>query len=200
MNKIVIYILSFVLVASFGFLYGITDNEPKGNSLYKENNNLKIATETIIQPTKNQPTVKTKPVDSSRKNISLASRQDNEASHRITPDNGYLGKFRVTRYCPCEKCCGKWAANRQNDENGIPIAYGASGNRLNSGYSCAADTSLPFGTKLYIPQIDMTVTVEDRAAKSIEQRYNGKFIDLYFTDHAHYIEGASDYMEVYIVD
>lgn len=115
-------------------------------------------------------------------------------------DNGYLGKCRVTRYCPCEKCCGKYAKNRPTDENGIPVVTGASGKQLNSGYSCAADTSLPFGTKLYIPQIGLTVTVEDRAAKSIEQRYDGKFVDLYFTDHAHYIEGASDYMEVYIVN
>lgn len=192
MNKIVICILSAVLIASIGFLYGITDNGLKCNAIIKQNNNLKVANDDILIPTKNELTVKNEPVERQEERLSLASRSGSS--------NGYLGKFRVTRYCPCEKCCGQWAANRQKDENGAPIVYGASGRLLNSGYSCAADTSLPFGTKLYIPQINMTVTVEDRAAKSIEQRYNGKFVDLYFTDHAHYIEGASDYMEVYIIE
>lgn len=111
-----------------------------------------------------------------------------------------LGKWRVTRYDGCEKCCGEWAKNRPTDENGNPIVYGASGRVLKSGVSCAADRSIPLGTKLYIPQIDLTVTVEDRAAEWIEERYNGKFVDLYFEDHAHYIAGATDYMKVYIVE
>lgn len=123
-----------------------------------------------------------------------------EESLQLANRGDCLGKWRVTRYDGCEKCCGEWAKNRPTDENGNPIVYGASGRVLKSGVSCAADRSIPLGTKLYIPQIDLTVTVEDRAAEWIEERYNGKFVDLYFDDHAHYIEGATDYMEVYIVE
>lgn len=114
-------------------------------------------------------------------------------------ENGYLGKFRVTHYCWCTKCNGKWAQTNNTDESGKVVAYGASGRILNDGYSCAADTSIPFGTKLYIPQINLTVTVDDRAANYIEDRYNGKFVDIYYYDHNHYIEGASSYMDVYLV-
>ena len=32
-----------------------------------------------------------------------------------------LGEFRLTAYCACEKCCGKWALNRPVDENGETV-------------------------------------------------------------------------------
>lgn len=191
-----VFLILFLII--FGFWYGITDNRVKNNPIYKQYNSLKMINTDIIQPTKNGLTVKNQPEDNQKEQEDSSTNTTNKIS--AISNDGYLGKFRVTRYCPCEICNGKWAANNKIDENGNIIAYGASGKILNNGYSCAADTSLPFGTKLYIPQIGLTVTVDDRAAKSIEQRYNGKFVDLYFTDHAHYIEGASDWMEVYIVE
>ena len=39
-----------------------------------------------------------------------------------------LGTFKLTAYCACEKCCGKYAKNRPVDEYGNPIVYGSSGN------------------------------------------------------------------------
>lgn len=168
-------------------------------------NEYKLAYEYFYNISKIELTGKNQVIKESDEKVDLnsASSQETDNESKITSatsSNGYLGKFRITRYCPCEICNGKWAANNKIDENGNIIAYGASGKILNSGYSCAADTSLPFGTKLYIPQIGLTVTVDDRAAKSIEKKYDGKFVDLYFSDHGHYIEGASDYMEVYIVE
>lgn len=130
----------------------------------------------------------------------LAAEQEKQAGILGLADkNGCLGSFRITHYDGCEQCCGSWAKNRPTDENGKAIVTGASGRRLTSGVSCAADRSIPFGTKLYIPQVNMVVTVEDRAAGWIEERYDGKFIDLYFDEHAHYIDGATDYMDVYVI-
>lgn len=31
----------------------------------------------------------------------------------LEPEPVYLGEFRVTAYCSCEKCCGEWAKNRR---------------------------------------------------------------------------------------
>lgn len=111
------------------------------------------------------------------------------------------GSCRVTAYCPCEKCCGKWARNRPVDENEEVIVTGASGKRLSNLEACAS--SLPFGTKLYIPELDLYVTVEDRAAKRIDKKYNGMYVDLYIDDHAkcfEYLRVHNDYMEVYIIE
>ena len=108
---------------------------------------------------------------------------------------------RITAYCPCEKCCGKWARNRPKDENGKPIVNGASGERLHAYTSCAS--SLPFGTELYIPDLDLYTTVQDRASKSIDAKYGGKYVDIYIDEHEEcyeYLAGKPDYMEVYIYE
>ena len=41
-----------------------------------------------------------------------------------------LGEFKLTAYCSCSICCGKWAYNRPVDENGKEIVYGSIGERL----------------------------------------------------------------------
>lgn len=115
-------------------------------------------------------------------------------------NNGYVGMFRITRYCPCSQCCGKWAENRPLDPvTGEPVVYGASGQVLNYYYSCAADTIIPYGTQFYIPELEVTVTVQDRAAKFVEERYAGKFLDIYVPDHHSSLPASRDYMEVYLV-
>ena len=102
--------------------------------------------------------------------------------------------YRVTAYCPCEKCCGKWAKNRPLDENGEPIVVGAAGVELVSGYTVAG--TLPFGTKVELEGIGV-VEVQDRFAKWIVDKYGENIIDIYMTDHKaawnfgeQYIEGV----------
>lgn len=118
----------------------------------------------------------------------------------MTPKKTFWSTCRVTAYCPCVKCCGSWANKRPKDANGKPIVRGAAGTRLQSKVSCAS--SLPFGTKLYIPDLNLTLVVEDRAAKSIDRKYSGKYIDIYVDNHSgcyDLLRGCKDYMEVYIV-
>lgn len=85
------------------------------------------------------------------------------------------GVWYVTAYCPCSKCCGKYAnSNTRYDENGNEYHVGASGSTLIAGYSVASN--LPFGTKIYLEGIG-EVCVTDRGVR-------GNHLDLYFNTHA----------------
>lgn len=88
--------------------------------------------------------------------------------------------FRISAYCACEYCCGEYALGRPTDDNGNPIVYGASGNALVSGVSCASP--LPFGTTIELYGYG-TVSVEDRTADWIVDEYGYYILDLYFDDH-----------------
>lgn len=81
----------------------------------------------------------------------------------------------ITAYCPCRKCCGKWAENRPNGK-----VFGAYGIELQEGISCAAP--LPYGTVIDIEGVG-EYTVMDTTADWIVERYNGKIVDIYFTNH-----------------
>lgn len=106
----------------------------------------------------------------------------------------YIGEYTVTAYCSCEKCCGKWALNRPLNEQGQPIVYGAAGVELTSGYSVASP--LDFGTVLYID--GKAYEVQDRTADFVVERYNGRIIDIYFSDHRQAVEWRKQKKEVYI--
>lgn len=103
-------------------------------------------------------------------------------------------EYRVTAYCPCEKCCGKWAKNRPLNELGEPIVYGASGKTLLSGVSCASP--LEFDTQIELDGIGI-VEVQDRTANWVVNKYGENVIDIYMSDHetaknfgVKYIEGV----------
>ena len=80
--------------------------------------------------------------------------------------------WRITAYCACRKCCGKWSDGRFASNR--PVYVG--------GVAC---NWLPFGTQVTIEGLG-TYTVEDRGAK----KYFGskldkkKALDIYFDDHA----------------
>jgi len=79
-------------------------------------------------------------------------------------------EWKVTAYCGCEKCCGKWSDG-----------YFASGKKVYVGG--VAINWLPFGTKVLIDGKEYTV--EDRGAKSIFGSKNDhkKAVDIYFDSH-----------------
>ena len=74
-----------------------------------------------------------------------------------------LGEYRISAYCPCEKCCG-W-------NTGIT----ASGTQATAGRT-AAMNGVPFGTKIVIDGHEYTV--EDRGGG-----LGSKIIDIYFDTH-----------------
>lgn len=103
-----------------------------------------------------------------------------------------LGKYTITAYCSCEKCCGKWAQNRPNGK-----VIGSAGIELTPEVSVASP--LPFGTILEID--GNNYIVEDRTSEAIAKRYNNKIIDIYFDSHQKALNYGKKSMEVFkIVD
>jgi 3D (Asp-Asp-Asp) domain-containing protein len=99
-----------------------------------------------------------------------------------------LGEYRITAYCSCEKCCGKWAKNRTNG-----IIKGASGIELKEGVSIAS--SLPFGTRLIINGLGEYI-VQDRTSNWISKKYRNKIIDIYFNNHEDAKKFGVQYKEI----
>jgi 3D (Asp-Asp-Asp) domain-containing protein len=87
-----------------------------------------------------------------------------------------LGEYRITAYCPCEICCGKWAANRPEG-----VVYGAYGSKLIEGVSVAAP--LPEGVEIFVEGVGQ-FTVQDKLADWVVDKYNYQVIDIYFDNHA----------------
>ena len=90
-----------------------------------------------------------------------------------------LGKFKITAYCSCSKCCGK--------SDGIT----ASGTKATAGRTIAAPSTFKFGTKLIINGHEYTV--EDRGGA-----IKGNRIDIYFDSHQEALNFGVKYMEVFI--
>lgn len=87
----------------------------------------------------------------------------------------------ITAYCPCSKCCGKWA--------GGPTA---SGKMPVQGITVAGPRSVPFGTQVYIESVGWR-TVQDRTARRFDGRY-----DLYFNNHADALRFGKRMLRVHI--
>lgn len=101
----------------------------------------------------------------------------------------YLGEFRITAYCSCKKCCGKWAENRPNG-----IVYGASGAELKAGVSVAS--FYPFGTEIYIDGLGEYV-IQDRPAEWVFDKYGKNVVDIYFDSHEEACAFGLKYLDVY---
>lgn len=111
---------------------------------------------------------------------------EEEAESEID-DLRLLGEFRVTAYCPCEKCCGKWANTRPNG-----IVYGASGEELVPYHSIAVDTDIiPYGKSVFIN--DVEYVAHDCGGSAIK----GNRIDIYMDSHEAALEFGVKNMMVY---
>lgn len=117
-----------------------------------------------------------------------------ETEPKQDSDSGWisLGRFKLTAYCSCSKCCGKYAANRPLDDSGKPIVYTASGARARAGVTIAVDPGvIPYGTKVKIN--GHTYTAQDTGGS-----INGNRIDVYFDSHKKALNFGVQYAEVFI--
>lgn len=103
-----------------------------------------------------------------------------------------VATFRITAYCSCEKCCGKWAKNRPLNENGEPLVVGASGQELVNLISCASP--LPFGTQIQFDGIG-TLVVHDRTADWVVDKYGNYIVDIYMSNHQEALDWGVKYYE-----
>lgn len=87
-----------------------------------------------------------------------------EYKDRTKSEGNLLGYFKLTAYCGCSKCCGKYGGKT------------ACGAVPKEGVTIAADPNISFGTKLLIN--GHVYTVQDRGGA-----IKGNKIDIYFNSH-----------------
>lgn len=93
----------------------------------------------------------------------------------------YMGRFKLTAYCACSKCCGK--------SDGIT----ASGTKAKQGRTIAVDPKqIPYGTKVVIN--GHTYVAEDCGGSIKNNR-----IDVFFNSHKEALQFGVQYADVYIV-
>lgn len=130
----------------------------------------KYQNEILLESKKENNTVKNKEV------------KEDEFIERKTEESNLisLGEFKLTAYCPCSKCCGKWA--------GSPTASGV---MPTINHTIAVDTRIiPFGTKVIINGI---VYVAEDTGSAI----NGNKIDIYMSSHDEALNFGVQYAEVF---
>ena len=99
-------------------------------------------------------------------------------SKPVAPQTGSL--WRVTAYCPCEKCCGRFA-------DGITASGAPAIGRI-----IAAPSEIPFGTELFIEGYGYG-KVQDRGGS-----IKGKRLDVLFPTHNQALEWGVKMLEVEI--
>ncbi len=102
-------------------------------------------------------------------------------------------RMKVTAYCPCSKCCGKWA-------DGVT----ASGYVIQQGFGqqfVAADKRYPFNTMMFVPGYchissmwRMIVPVLDRGGAIKDDH-----IDVYFDSHQEALNWGVKYLDVTVL-
>lgn len=96
-------------------------------------------------------------------------------------------RMEVTAYCPCTKCCGENA--RGLTASGHDVSY-------NNSRFVAADTNLPFGTKLVIPgYAGGAVEVIDRGGA-----IKGNKLDVFFATHEEALQWGRQIIEVTVLE
>lgn len=104
----------------------------------------------------------------------------------VEPELVSLGEFKITHYCPCSKCCGKWA-------DGIT----ATGTTAEEGRTIAVDPSvIPYGSEVIIRYENGTEGIY--TAEDCGGAIKGNKIDVFMDSHqAALIEGVK-YGEVFV--
>lgn len=106
----------------------------------------------------------------------------------------YIGKFKITAYCPCAECCGYWAMNRNTDEFGNKIITTASGTIARENHTIAVDPSvLPYGSEVYIPDFGV-FTAEDCGGA-----IKGAHIDIYYSSHDDALNVGTSYKDIWFL-
>ena len=124
-------------------------------------------------------------IEENKRTIETETDKEDDTNQAVEPVS--LGNFKLTAYCSCSLCCGKWANNRPNG-----IVYGAIGEELKEGYSIAVDPSvIPYRT-------EVVINGHTYKAQDCGGAIKGNRIDVYFENHNDALEFGVQYAEVFI--
>lgn len=154
-------ILASVMLYAFGMSI-LSENEYLKNRLEQQENVMSNLSDQVIQ-------LQSKPMAVTVK--------------KIEEDKVYLGKFKITHYCACKKCCG-------------PNAQGitASGKRVEENKTIAVDpTVIKLGSQVYIDGYGYMEAQDTGSA------IKGNIIDVYIADHQEALQLGVVYKDVYLV-
>ena len=113
----------------------------------------------------------------SQNNVNIIDIETNKEVDKQVNKPVSLGNFKLTAYCKCSLCCGKWAYDRPDG-----IVYGAIGEELKEGYSIAVDPNvIPYRTEVII-------NGKTYKAQDCGGAIKGNRIDIYMTDHKSALE------------
>ena len=104
--------------------------------------------------------------------------KDRDGSWRVV-------RMRVTAYCPCSKCCGKYS-------DGITACH----HKIQNGDRfVAADKRYPFGTKMIIPGYNegKPIQVKDRGGAIKDNK-----LDVFFNTHEEALAWGVQYLDVLV--
>lgn len=149
------------------------------NGLKQVTYKIKYKDEQEIERTVISEVIIKEPVD---KIVQVQKNVTSRTSSTSRNTSGNVQIYKVTGYCPCSKCCGKYASG-----------YTASGTKATAGRTIATDSKFAFGTKLSINGV--TYTVEDRGGA-----IKGNKIDLYFDTHEEALIWGVKYLPVEVVE
>ena len=112
-------------------------------------------------------------------NSSTTHREIRTVEEETKPAYLDMGEFKLTAYCACEKCCGKWA-------DGIT----ATGTKPVQGRTIAVDIDvIPYGSEVIVN--GHTYKAEDCGGSIVGNR-----IDVYFDNHEEALEFGVQYGQV----
>lgn len=116
----------------------------------------------------------------------LAAAVEDKPVEESEPELLELGTFKITHYCPCSKCCGKWADG-----------YTATGTKATQGRTIAVDPDvIPYGTEVLVFYEDGSEAVY--IAEDCGGAIQGNRIDVYMDSHEAALVGGVKAAEVYV--
>ena len=132
------------------------------------------------QKKSNSSTTTTTTTSNTAANTTTSTTTTDSSDDTIDTSQGkYLGRFKLTAYCSCSICCGKWSGGGT-----------ASGTTPTPGRTIAM-AGVPFGTKLSIN--GQIYTVEDRGTA-----YG--HVDIFMGSHSQALSFGMKYADVYQVN
>lgn len=122
--------------------------------------------------------------ENTSQNVKITPKIEPQSKNEVELSNSSsnIKTFRVTAYCPCSKCCGKWA-------NGIT----ATGVIAQANHTIAVDPkTIPYGSIVRINGIDYV-------AEDCGGAIKGNRIDIYFDTHEEAMAFGVQYLEGEII-